>query len=56
MLAVGNITYLKEMNHVSANASCRNIFLTAFVSGFGRSGAAGVSKSSPSHPLFLGLE
>lgn len=56
MLAVGNITYLKEMNHVSANASCRNIFLTAFVSGFGRSRAAGVSKSSPSHPLFLGLE
>lgn len=50
------MTYLKEMNHVSANASCRNIFLTAFVWGFGRSGVAGVSKRRPSRPLFLGLE
>lgn len=50
------MTYLKAMNHVPANASCRNIFLTAFVWGFGRSGVAGVSKSHPSRPLFLWLE
>lgn len=50
------MTYLKEMNHVSAKASCRSIFLTAFVSAFGRSGGAGVCKSSPSRPLFLGFE
>lgn len=50
------MTYLKAMNHVSANASCRNIFLTAFVWGFGRSGVAGVSKSRLSRPLFLWLE